>query len=69
MRGRVIGGAMLAGVPVMLWQETVLNTQALAWCVVVAVMALGAIKGPFQSSGGAAEPTNATTDNAAPGAP
>ena len=69
MRGRVIGAAMLAGVPVMLWQETVLNTQALAWCVVVAVMAVGAIEGPFQSSGGEAEPTNATTDNAAPGAP
>ena len=69
MRGRVIGGAMIAGVPVMLWQETLLNIQALAWCGVVVVMALGAMKGSFQISRADSAPTSATTDSAAAGAP
>jgi hypothetical protein len=56
-------------VPVMLWQETLANVQALAWCVVVLAMAAGAIRGPVQSGARRSDPASAATESAAPGAP
>jgi hypothetical protein len=68
-RGRVIGWAMLAAIPLMLWQEGPENVQALAWCLVVGALAVGALRGPVQWGGSRRLPTSATTDSAAPGAP
>ncbi len=68
-RGRVIGWAMLASVPLMLLQETLQNVQALAWSAVVAALAIGALRGGAQSSRMDASLASATTASAAAGAP
>ena len=49
-RARVLGILLLGAVPVVLWQETLLNTEALAWCLVAALMGAGALRGPSQGS-------------------
>jgi hypothetical protein len=56
-------------VPFMLWQETLANVQALAWCVVVLAMAAGAIRGPVHYGSRGSDPASAATESAAPGAP
>ena len=66
-RGRVLGLLMLLGIPVMLWQETLLNLQALAWSVVVGVLAAGALRQSAQSRAGSA--ASASSAITAPGAP
>ena len=68
-RARVIGVALLVFIPVLLWKETLANTQALAWCGVLTALGAGAMNGPIQRARAGAPPTSATTDSAAPGAP
>ncbi|MBL8225531.1 MAG: hypothetical protein JNM50_09385 [Chromatiales bacterium] len=43
-RHRVLAGLLLVGVPFVLWQETLLNVQALGWCAVAALLALGLLR-------------------------
>jgi hypothetical protein len=43
-RHRVLAGLLALGVPVVLWQETLLNLQAVAWCAVTVVLALGLLR-------------------------
>lgn len=66
-RGRVLGLLMLLGIPVLLWQETLLNLQALAWSVVVGVLAVGALRQGVQSRAGSA--ASASSAITAPGVP
>jgi exo-beta-1,3-glucanase (GH17 family) len=69
-RARVMAFLLLACVPWVLWQETLLNTQALLWCGVAALMGVGALRETPQ----AAEPregsrTQASSASTAAGAP
>ena len=66
-RGRVLGLLMLLGIPVLLWQETLLNLQALAWSVVVGMLAVGALRQGVQSRAGSA--ASASSAITAPGVP
>jgi exo-beta-1,3-glucanase (GH17 family) len=43
-RQRVLAGLLVLGVPVVLWQETLLNGQAVAWCAVAGLLAFGLLR-------------------------
>lgn len=66
-RFRVLAGLIVLGVPVVLWQETPRNGQAVAWCVVAAVLALGLLRAGAQGAARAAgrnTPTSASASSA-----
>jgi exo-beta-1,3-glucanase (GH17 family) len=73
-RNRVLGWLLAACLPAVLWHETLLNGQALAWAAVTGVLALGLLRGGGQAGARAVgraegDSTNASSASTAAGAP
>jgi exo-beta-1,3-glucanase (GH17 family) len=66
-RHGVLAGLLVLGVPVVLWQETLLNGQALGWCAVAGLLALGLLRPSPQGdvrAAGLNTPASASASNA-----
>lgn len=69
-RVRVLGLLLLGSVPLVLWQETLLNTQALLWCCLAALMGAGSVRRePQDTAGREGGVTQASSASTAAGAP
>lgn len=63
-RYRVLAWVLIAGVPVVLWQETPGNAQAVGWCVVAGLLALGLLRSRGQDPAGASGPNRPASASA-----
>jgi peptidoglycan/LPS O-acetylase OafA/YrhL len=73
-RYRVLAWLLLMGVPVVLWLETPWNAEAVGWCVVASLLALGLVRSRAQDGAlpaGLSSPASASASSAstAAGAP
>jgi hypothetical protein len=73
-RYRVLAWLLVIGVPVVLWQETPRNTEAVGWCIVAGLLAAGLLRTQPQDDGsvaGRSRPASASASSpsTAAGAP